>query len=206
MIKYFVRTTEERAFDYDLKYELLVDKEKKPVESFIKQLKYISQFDSVLLEDDLVLCEDFKDKIEDVIRQYPNSIINFFTSPSDYFTTHFSVTFAYNQCTYYPKGIAEKVANEMEELHKRCPDLQYDVLEHNALRNLGIPHLRYRPCLVQHLDNDSLIQSGAHTICRQTPYFEDYLNELGIRYEDAFSNENRKKLQDLLNRGGALYD
>ena len=35
----------------------------------IKQLKYISQWDSVLLEDDLILCKDFKKKIEEMQQQ-----------------------------------------------------------------------------------------------------------------------------------------
>ena len=42
-IKYFVRTTENRIFEYDLNYKKLIDTEHKPVQSFIAQLKYISQ-------------------------------------------------------------------------------------------------------------------------------------------------------------------
>lgn len=198
MIKYFVRTTQERTFNYELNYELLVDKEKKPVESFIKQLKYISRYDSVLLEDDLILCKDFKDKIEDVIKQYPNDIINFFYNPNTYFTTHYGSAFCWNQCTYYPKGIGLRVAEEMERARKNVPNMQYDMLENVALQNLGIRHVVYRPCLVQHIDNGSLIQDSSCP-ARRTIYFEDYLNELGIKYEDAYKYENKNKLYKKLN-------
>lgn len=198
MIRYFVRTTGERSFNYDLHYELLVDKEKKPVESFISQLKYISQFNSVLLEDDLILCKDFKDKIEDVIRQYPNDIINFFYNPSTYFTTNYSSNFCWNQCTYYPKGIALQVAEEMSRVRKNLPNMQYDMLENVALQNLGMRHVQHRPCLVQHVDNGSLIQDNSCPT-RRTIYFEDYLNELGIDYKDAYKHENRNKLTKLMN-------
>ena len=198
MIKYFVRTTQERTFNYELDYELLVDKDKKPVKSFIKQLKYISRYDSVLLEDDLILCKDFKDKIEDVIKQYPNDIINFFYNPNTYFTTHYGSSFCWNQCTYYPKGIGLRVAEEMERARKNVPNMQYDMLENVALHNLGIRHVVYRPCLVQHIDNGSLIQDSSCPT-RRTIYFEDYLNELGIKYEDAFQYENKRKLQQKLN-------
>lgn len=198
MIKYFIRTTGERLFNYDLKYELLVDKEKKPVESFINQLKYISQHDSVLLEDDLILCKNFKDKIEEVIERYPNDIINFFYKPFGYIVTHRSELFCWNQCTYYPKGIALKVANEMERVRENMPKEQYDILEDVALRNLGLTHIVYRPCLVQHIDNGSLIQDSSCPT-RRTIYFEDYLNELGIDYKDAYKHENRQKLQQKLN-------
>lgn len=197
MIKYFVRTTNNRNFEYDLKYTKLVDTKCKPVESFINQLKYISSWDSVLLEDDLILCEDFKNKIEDVIKQYPNKIINFFTRPNDYFTTHESSIFAYNQCTYYPKGITKQIAIKMEEGFKKNPRAQYDVLENNALKELGITHIQYRPCLVQHLDKDSLVGNYANGY-RRTPYFIDYLKELNIDYKEAFETKNRNRLYDLL--------
>lgn len=197
IIKYFVRTTNDRVFDYDLEYRKLIDTERKPVESFIKQLKYISQWNSVLLEDDLILCKDFKKKIEEVIKQYPDKIINFYTRPNDYFTTHESSIFAYNQCTYYPKGVAVKLAVKMEEGFKRNPRAQYDILENNALRDLGIIHVQYRPCLVQHLDKDSLVGNLAQGY-RRSPYFIDYLEELNINYEDAFKVENRNKLKNYL--------
>lgn len=197
-IKYFVRTTLEREFNYNLTYDLLIDKEKKPVESFIHQLRIISEFDSVLLEDDLILCEDFKNKIEEVIKQYPNYIINFFTDLNMYFTTHISSEFMWNQCTYYPKGIGKIVANKIERLHKIMPNVSYDILENQALKQLKIPHVKHRPCLVQHLDNNSLISNIATPGIRRSIYFEDYLNELNIDYLEAFSEENNKKLTQKL--------
>ena len=196
MIKYFVRTTLDRTFDYDLEYELLIDKERKPVDSFIKQLKYISEYDAVLLEDDLILCKDFKNKIEEVIEQYPNDIINFFYKPNYYFTTHYDSVFYYNQCTYYPKGVALAIANEMEKIRKIMPNAQYDVLESQALSNLGMRHLVYRPCLIQHLDKDSLIQEYDSKGSRISPFFIDWLDELGISYDDAHKQENLRKLRE----------
>lgn len=204
MIKYFVRTTGDRVFEYDLKYEALIDREKKPVDSFIRQLKHISQWDSVLLEDDLVLCKDFKNKIEEVIKQYPDKIINFFTRPNDWFTTHESSIFAYNQCTYYPKGVAMTLANKMDELYKKYPRSQYDIIENLALKELGIAHIQHRPCLVQHMDNNSLVGNHADGY-RRCPYFIDYLEELGIKFEDSFKVENRIKLQNRLKEEGEKY-
>ena len=62
MIKYFVRTTGERQLDESynqIEYELLIDKEYKPVKSLIEQLEIMNNYDSVLLEDDLILCKNF---------------------------------------------------------------------------------------------------------------------------------------------------
>lgn len=199
MIKYFVRTTNERTLDESfsqIEYELLIDKEHKPVESFIKQLELISDYDAVLLEDDLILCKDFKNQIEDVISQYPNKIINFFTYPKAYFKTEESFIFMYNQCTYYPKGVGKKLAIEM--LKDKGLKCGYDVIENRALMRMKITHIRYRPCLVQHMDNNSLISnSRGH---RRTIWFKDYLDELGISYDEAYTNENKAKLKALLDR------
>ena len=204
MIKYFVRTTNERILDRtyaQIDYKKLVDLEHNPVKSFIEQLKIINDFDSVLLEDDLILCKDFKNKIEEIINQYSNEIINFFTVPMMYFKTKKDFGFCYNQCTYYPKGKALLIANEIEYIlkndihYKNCP--QYDILENRALFNLNIKHIKYRPCLVQHLDKDTLIQHESHNP-RRSPYFIDYLEKLEISYKEAYKYKD--KLVEILNK------
>ena len=201
MIKIFIRTTGERklheSIDIELKgnYTLLVDKEHKPVDSFIKQLKEIDKYDSILLEDDVILCKNFLANIEKAISEWPNQIINFFTIPNEWFTSFSTIGhFVYNQCTYYPKGISKRLAEEMEKIRK--PYNQYDTLENLAMYNLNIPSVRYRPCLVQHIDYDTLIQNNPSN--RRSPYFIDYLDELNIDYKDANTPENKIKLTNLM--------
>lgn len=196
LIRYFVRTTGERSLDESynqIDYKLLIDKEHKPVESFIKQLELISEYDSILLEDDLILCKDFKKRIEEVIKQYPNKIINFFTKPKEFFATREDSYFVYNQCTYYPKGLATQISLEMKQVRGYKP---YDLVENTALNNLGISHIQYRPCLVQHLDTDTLIQYKTFNN-RRSIYFIDYLDELNIPYEEAYLH--KKELTELMN-------
>ena len=196
-IKYFIRTTNERILNdsYDqIKFEKLVDLEHKPVKSFIEQLEYISDYDAVFLEDDCELCEDFKVRIESIIEKYPDRIINFFTRPNAYFETHEEQVFYYNQCTYYPKGLGKKIADEMKKIEEIHPNkYQYDVLESMALKNLGIKHIQYRPCLVQHLDFKSLV--GNRDGYRYTPYYIEYLKKLYLTYEEAKDQKNRIKLK-----------
>lgn len=197
MLKYFVRTTGERTLDNSfsqIDYELLIDKEHKPVKSFIEQLEIISDYDSIFLEDDIKLCKDFKKRIEQVIKQYPDRLINFFTAPKHYFKTKEAQTFYFNQCTYYPKGLAKKLAAEMRKIEEESPGkYQYDVLESRALYNLNLKHIQYRPCLVQHLDFKSLI--GNRDNYRITPYFIDYLEELNITYVEAQKHKNLIELK-----------
>ena len=188
MIKYFVRTTNERKLDEtyaQIKFTKLVDLEHKPVDSFISQLKQISKYDSVLLEDDLILCKDFKNKIEEAIAKYPNYLINFFYMPMNYTTTHIANTvFRFNQCTYYPKGISKLIADEMEKLYK-TDRFGYAIIEDEAIQKLNLVYVIYRPCLIQHIGKFSLLK-GKERYLRQTIYFSDYLDELGITYDEAY--------------------
>lgn len=199
MLKFFVRTTKERQLDSSysqIGYELLIDTEHKPTDSFIEQLEIISDYDAVLLEDDLILCDNFKEEIEKVINKYPHKIINFFTYPTHYFVTKETNIFCYNQCTYYPKGISSVVAQEMKKLRNKYN--AYDTLENRALKELNMTHIAYRPCLVQHIDVNSFIQKQHHGGLRRSIYFIDYLKELGITYKDAVKNENQIKLKNLM--------
>ena len=187
-MKYYVRTTGDRELDSSysqIEYTLLIDKEHKPVESFIDQLELISSEDCVLLEDDCILCNNFKEEIEKVISEHPSDIINFYTNPSNYFTSHYSQSFMFNQCTYYPKGIGKELAIEMKFLFGKYKYCGYDTLEGNAIRNLDLCVYNYRPCLVQHLDGYSLItKSKALNNYRMTPYFKDYLDKYKLDYNN----------------------
>ena len=74
---------------------------------------------------------------------------------------------------------------------------QYDTIESYALRDLKLKVINYRPCLIQHKDNKSLMGNDnkfPYKILRCTPYFVDYLDELGIPYEDSYKHK-----QELLN-------
>ncbi|MBO7212540.1 MAG: hypothetical protein J6V44_16280 [Methanobrevibacter sp.] len=49
---------------------------------------------------------------------------------------------------------------------------------------LSIPYVKYRPCLVQHLDIDTLVQKMTRNN-RRTIYFKDYLDDLHITIDNA---------------------
>lgn len=206
MIKYFVRTTGERQFNYDpLEVTPLYDYEHKPIDSFIEQLEIISEYDSVLMEDDLILCKNFQEEIEKVIAQYPDKVINFFTEPDVYVTTYIrSEKFTYNQCTYYPKGVAKQIAEQMRKIRKNFPtnNMWYSKIESAALLSLGMTHVIYRPCLVQHNDTKSILYGlfDKDVRTRTTLWFKDYIDELGVPYEKAYTQENLIKLAGMRRR------
>ena len=201
-MNYYVRTTGDRVLDSSysqIPYTLITDKEYKPIDSFINALYQINNEDSILLEDDLILCKNFKEEIEKVIEQYPNRIINFFWFPQFYTQTKESKGIVFNQCTYYPKGIAKQIADIMINVPRRTDYKKnmYSLIEFQALKQLGIKVLQYRPCLVQHLDTDTLLFDKTFGQ-RRTPYFLDYLNQLGITYEEAREPLNQRKLTQIM--------
>ena len=206
MIRYFIRTTLERTLDKSIKeelgddYILLVDLEHKPIESFINQLETIAEYDSVLIEDDAILCKDFRTRIEEVIENNSDKVINFWSQPYSYFKTHKAILFSSNVCTYYPRGLGKRLAHLMREHINDYKE--YDYIESKCLGIMNKEHLIHRPCLVQHKHNSSLMGNDNHPYfadcLRATPYFIDYLDELGINYEDAYKKENKEKLMTLM--------
>lgn len=199
-IKYFVRTIESSNVNLPIEYEEILDTEHLYVKSFINALYKINDYNAVLMEDDIEVCSNFQEEIEKVINRYPENVINFFSKPERYFTTHFSDLFVYNQCTYFPKGFAKKLANRMMKFYldeRKYPKRQrYGQLLSIALIELHIPHLIYRPCLVQHIDGKSTFDGS---FCkRNTIWYKEYLDKLGIDMIEAYSEENQEKLKELL--------
>lgn len=204
MIKYYVRTTNERKLDISynqIKYELLVDTEHNARKSFVEQLESLAQKkdDVVILEDDLELCKDFKNRIETIIKENKDEIINFFYNPRDWLETKIQEKFCWNQCVYYPNDKLKLLAVEMRKQYELDKLEQHDVVENRALNKLGIKNLMYRPCLVQHLDFKSLVGNESSSK-RITPFYIEYLEELNIPYEKAYYFTNRAKLYNLLEK------
>ena len=183
-IKYFIRSVGTRQLDESynqIPYVELIDKERRYVNFFIDQLEKYGNEDIVIIEDDCVLCKNFKERIENAIAQYPNKVINFFQINSyKYFKTHESTEYLQNQCTFYPKGFTIKLAQTMRKVLKNNPTLSTDLIEDMALKELNETHIQFRPCLVQHLNFDTLLNHQVNI--KRTPFFIDYLDKYNFNY------------------------
>lgn len=199
MIKYIIRTTLERTFHsslFQIDYELLVDKDHRIREIFTDQLVSIMDNDVVLLEDDVILCRNFKERIEGIISLHPNEMINFFSYPNIYFLSDYKL-FISNQCTYYPKEILRNIVKCLSNFKYRKV---YTPEEYIQFYLGGKRVYNPRPCLVQHIDKKSILDKHPVPVPRRTPYFIDYLEDLGIPYEEADRPENKQKLIEYMNK------
>lgn len=114
---------------------------------------------AVLLEDDIVLTSNFKQKIESVISEYPEILINFFSLSKKHVKPHFKKGREYcmNQCEYFPAGFARKVVDAYKDwpLKEKEPTA-YDFLVGYAW-GYNKPYLVWCPSLVQHRQVKSII-------------------------------------------------
>lgn len=103
--------------------------------------------------------------------------------------------FSYNQCTYYPSEAlkflgAEIFKNQHEKGFLENPEKAI----RRVFQEFDIAYYNYRPCLVQHLDDNSVIGHDSVVGKRRTPFFIDYLDDLNIKYEDAQDIKVRYRL------------
>ena len=186
-MKYYIRTTGERnldAYKFLENYEILVDKEHKPIKSFIEQLIYMSDEDAIMLEDDLLFSKDFNEEIDKAISRFPDKVINFYYMYLQFMPIRPfpGKSFLNNQCVYYPKGVAKKIAKEMEKvISEGCTEKQYDKIQAIAMDRLGIDFISYRPMIVQHIGGGNSMMGNVWINEGKTIFFKD---DLPCDYDD----------------------
>lgn len=141
-------------------YNLYMDKDNNPRTCYLKLLKIAKKKkeDVLILEDDLLLCDNFLNHIEPIINEYKDYIINFFWQPLRNIkkTTIEKKGFCYTQCVYYPKGMIKRF---YKDLIKK-PDFSYARNICQALEKNNIPFVNVRPHYLQHIGDESLIYPG----------------------------------------------
>lgn len=137
----------------------------------LKEIKDIKE-DVLILEDDLILCQDFLNHIEPIINQYKGSIINFFWQPLRTIkkTTIEKKGFCYTQCVYYPEGMINKFYKDLQK-----SNFAYDKNIRQALEKNNISFVNVRPHYVQHIGDESLIYPGLYAR-RSSQFIDDLKN------------------------------
>ena len=109
---------------------------------------------AVHLEDDIVLCDRFLDKLHSAIAARPYAAINFFSRRKDDLTigSRWSDRYDYLQCTYLPSHLSAAVVDLAESQIARGEVVDYaDVLVAKVLKARKLSHWIHVPNLVDHL-------------------------------------------------------
>ena len=168
--------------------EVVVDKTKNAYNGFFDACRLINDTGGIILEDDILLCSNFKNRIENIITEKgTNEVFNFFEKPKSYFKTSYvgGSNFLWAQCIYLPPNLPNQIVSIHDQFKQERPKKwqgqAVDCLIAYALTKLKRKYWRIRPCLVQHLDFQSSIGNRPNN--RQSPYFIDELEEKGIDYD-----------------------
>lgn len=152
--------------------------------NFVEMFNLEEEYDGVVvLEDDIQLCNDFKNKLLETIKGHEHEVVSMFESAcskkelkSEYRKGN---RFAWNQCNYYPKSIANLIYDKslVEEFivdynsKNNVWNYPSDTYIAYALHKYKISYYMSVPFLVQHLPFKSNFQG--RPLNRQSKYFID---------------------------------
>ena len=130
--------------------------------NFLNSMR-ITENPCIHLEDDIVLCDNFLQKVTDAVNQYPDYVINFFSLRKEDYEIgkpHFvnGARFMMNQCFYIPSKIGVKIADFYDrwERKKEHPT-GCDIMIADFMRENKMKYLQWFPHLVNHQIGKSLI-------------------------------------------------
>ena len=122
----------------------------------------------VHLEDDIVLCDNFYEKIINEIKKRPNDVIQFFSMRKDDLTVGSRYItgskFCMNQCFYLPSGMSRELL-EYGKTWKRIKEhpTGYDYLMADYFKEHKIKYWNVVPNLVDHFPMKSRINPRRST-------------------------------------------
>ncbi len=196
-MRYFVRTVSwsaerlenvERMKRHIPDLQVTVDSVGDWYKTFFDVCDQIDDTGAVLLEDDVLLCETFCDRLESIVSEKGHDkVFNFFEKPKVWLPTQYvgGSNFLWMQCIYLPPGLPSRMRGHFETFKREKPErfrgVSCDAFISYVLVQEKVKYWRVRPCLVQHLNFTSL---AGHASGRQTPFFIDDLIQQGITYDD----------------------
>lgn len=147
------------------------------METFLKSVEMSQGQDCLNLEDDIILCNNFLNEINNVIKKYPDKVISFFTLKKVDTTTEMSGrTFCMAQCMYLPSWINNLLYTYYDKWKNTKRGIEnptgLDLMIADLLSEKKQTYILSLPCLVQHMEMKSRIDPRRSTK-RQTKYFKD---------------------------------
>lgn len=166
-VKYRIMAINLADVDYldqikDRDVQVILDQERNAFDTWQRKLQSVGDDAGVFMEDDVILCDNFRDEIEKVIEQYPDMMISFFTLRKiDRPTLMRGADFCMNQCYYLPKGMAKAIyeysINWIKSERGKAEPTAYDYCMGDWLKMNKLKYILWSPSLVQHKQQKSRI-------------------------------------------------
>ncbi len=134
-------------------------------QTYIASLKELGSDPGVILEDDCIIPDNFKDRIEAEIAKRPEDVINFFSRRSADLTIGERYisggAYSYNVCTYFPKDMAIDLAKEIEDKYRDLllDGSDTDIGFQEYMKARKIRYWQVVPNLVDHAKGPSTIDT-----------------------------------------------
>lgn len=142
--------------------KLCIDTEHNAMKNFLASLR-LTESPAVHLEDDIILCDGFYEKIIDAVNMFPNDVIQFFSLRSEDYKIgkpHIVPGRRYlmNQCFYLPANFGIKIADFYSIWTGKVENpTGLDTLIADYLASKKMSYIQWFPHLVNHQETKSLI-------------------------------------------------
>lgn len=165
-------------------------------ENFKKALRMSGNNAFVLIEDDAVLCPNFKQESEAEIRKTPNDFIQFFSmrNPDPNKNYESGSRFLMNQCFYIPSGFPFRLLKFCEDFEKKDKTNKHSPNDTAVAEFLKVNKMKYRvvtPNLVDHREIKSIIDPRRSSRRQSSSFFGHWYKDLP-KYNSALGQRELK--------------
>jgi len=161
--------------------QVIWDSEHDAFDTFRKVLAAVGEGPAVVLEDDVILAEHWRERVEAAVAEHPDVVIQFFSmrKADSEIGSRWEPgrSFLMNQCYYLPAGAAVELLAYTEDWSTKRPEhpTGYDVAMASWMKDTGQKYWLHVPSLVQHEDWQSMI-NPRRPRNRQSQTFEEVVD------------------------------
>lgn len=160
-IDYLNRVLPEAVWCMDTRFYTEPDSKIRHMKNFIDALMMGADIPCVHMEEDIIITKDFINKLNNVITQRPNELIQFFSMRGDDINkgSRYDNNYIMNQCFYLPAGYGRQIA-EYYTRWDRLAELPSgsDLMINDWLKTRKEKYWIHVPSLVEHRVTRSMIE------------------------------------------------
>lgn len=182
-MRFIIRGVRERAPFFSYLNERLPeaewcwDKTHNAMDTFLSAMRMAGQDPAVHMEDDVILCRSFREKIAEEIAKRPGKVIQFFSMRKADLEigSRYDRSFMMNQCFYLPAGYSEEIWGYYPSWPRKVEHpTGYDILIQDWLNGRREKYWIVVPNLVDHRICQSLINPRRSSRRQSLTFREDY--------------------------------